>query len=355
MDTPDVVGLTGGFTHSPFPAVDGRLDFRGLPVAPRRPHAAAEPHEVLGEVRDADFSHSVWRASSWHGGAFIGCLFNGAQLGSPTEGSPSFMAVAWARCRFDAAKLYDATFADGTGMADCHFEGTELRGTSFRCLSLLRCRFIGCRFAYAGRHTGPSISDCRLRDCVFEGELRALSLCNVAMHGGAFRGVLLDVSIDPWGDAMYTRHVARDGGEPGQWLPTPFEQVPMQLRGVDFSQARLVAVQWNGYPYLHDCLLPPPQTHCIYANDDAVHQSLLRAAELGVSRALVTCGKDNVASARVILRNGGGRWPFCVSVCPHAVAATRRRSPRSHPCCGRAPRPPHRRRRPRPGKGRPAR
>lgn len=33
--------------------------------------------------------------------------------------------------------------------------------------------------------------------------------------------------------------------------------------------------------------------------------SLLRAAELGVSRALVTCGKDNVASAGVILRNGG--------------------------------------------------
>ena len=33
--------------------------------------------------------------------------------------------------------------------------------------------------------------------------------------------------------------------------------------------------------------------------------SLLRATELGVSRALVTCGKQNVASAGAILRNGG--------------------------------------------------
>jgi predicted acetyltransferase len=33
--------------------------------------------------------------------------------------------------------------------------------------------------------------------------------------------------------------------------------------------------------------------------------SLLRAAELGLSRVLVTCGKQNVASAGVILRNGG--------------------------------------------------
>ncbi len=33
--------------------------------------------------------------------------------------------------------------------------------------------------------------------------------------------------------------------------------------------------------------------------------SLLRAAQLGVSPVLVTCGKDNVASAGVILRNGG--------------------------------------------------
>ena len=33
--------------------------------------------------------------------------------------------------------------------------------------------------------------------------------------------------------------------------------------------------------------------------------SLLRAAALGVSRVLVTCGKQNVASAGVIVRNGG--------------------------------------------------
>ena len=33
--------------------------------------------------------------------------------------------------------------------------------------------------------------------------------------------------------------------------------------------------------------------------------SLLRAAELGVWRVLVTCGKQNVASAGAILRNGG--------------------------------------------------
>lgn len=33
--------------------------------------------------------------------------------------------------------------------------------------------------------------------------------------------------------------------------------------------------------------------------------SLPRAAELGVSHVLVTCGKQNVASAGVILRNGG--------------------------------------------------
>ena len=33
--------------------------------------------------------------------------------------------------------------------------------------------------------------------------------------------------------------------------------------------------------------------------------SLLRAAELGVARVLVTCGQRNVSSAGVILRNGG--------------------------------------------------
>jgi predicted acetyltransferase len=33
--------------------------------------------------------------------------------------------------------------------------------------------------------------------------------------------------------------------------------------------------------------------------------SLLRAAELGLARVLVTCGKQNVASAAVIVRNGG--------------------------------------------------
>ena len=33
--------------------------------------------------------------------------------------------------------------------------------------------------------------------------------------------------------------------------------------------------------------------------------SLLRAAELGLSRVLVTCGKQNVASSGAILRNGG--------------------------------------------------
>lgn len=33
--------------------------------------------------------------------------------------------------------------------------------------------------------------------------------------------------------------------------------------------------------------------------------SLLQAAHLGVERALVTCGKQNVASAAAILRNGG--------------------------------------------------
>ncbi len=201
------------------------------------------------------------------------------------------MATAWDQCCFDTAKLYGVMFDHGTGMTDCHFEGAELRGTGFRCLSLLRCRFIGCRFANAGRNIRPSISDCRLRDCVFEGELRALSLSNVAMQGGAFRGALHDVSIDLWGDALYTRRVANDDGQPGQWLPTPFEQVPMQLRGVDFSQARLVAVQWNGFPYLHECLLPPTQTHCIYVNDEAVHQALQKAATQqwqGAERTIVT-------------------------------------------------------------------
>ena len=33
--------------------------------------------------------------------------------------------------------------------------------------------------------------------------------------------------------------------------------------------------------------------------------SLLRAAHLGVGRALLTCAKQNVASAGVIVRNGG--------------------------------------------------
>lgn len=33
--------------------------------------------------------------------------------------------------------------------------------------------------------------------------------------------------------------------------------------------------------------------------------SVLRAVELGLTRVLVTCGKQNVASARTILRNGG--------------------------------------------------
>ncbi len=33
--------------------------------------------------------------------------------------------------------------------------------------------------------------------------------------------------------------------------------------------------------------------------------SVLRAAELGITRVLVTCGKQNVASAGVIVRNGG--------------------------------------------------
>ena len=36
-----------------------------------------------------------------------------------------------------------------------------------------------------------------------------------------------------------------------------------------------------------------------------LQQSLARAAELGLSRVLVTCGKQNLASARTILRNGG--------------------------------------------------
>jgi predicted acetyltransferase len=36
-----------------------------------------------------------------------------------------------------------------------------------------------------------------------------------------------------------------------------------------------------------------------------LRQSLRRAAELGLSRVLVTCGIQNVASARTIMRNGG--------------------------------------------------
>jgi predicted acetyltransferase len=36
-----------------------------------------------------------------------------------------------------------------------------------------------------------------------------------------------------------------------------------------------------------------------------LQQSLQRAAELGLSRVLVTCGKPNLASANVIVRNGG--------------------------------------------------
>jgi predicted acetyltransferase len=36
-----------------------------------------------------------------------------------------------------------------------------------------------------------------------------------------------------------------------------------------------------------------------------LRQSLHRAAELGLSRVLVTCSKQNVASARTIMRNGG--------------------------------------------------
>lgn len=36
-----------------------------------------------------------------------------------------------------------------------------------------------------------------------------------------------------------------------------------------------------------------------------LRESLRRAAELGLSRVLVTCGKQNVASARAIMRNGG--------------------------------------------------
>lgn len=36
-----------------------------------------------------------------------------------------------------------------------------------------------------------------------------------------------------------------------------------------------------------------------------LQQSLQRAAELGLSRVLITCGKPNIASARVIVCNGG--------------------------------------------------
>ncbi len=36
-----------------------------------------------------------------------------------------------------------------------------------------------------------------------------------------------------------------------------------------------------------------------------LHHSLHRAAELGLSRVLITCCKNNVASARTIVRNGG--------------------------------------------------
>lgn len=36
-----------------------------------------------------------------------------------------------------------------------------------------------------------------------------------------------------------------------------------------------------------------------------LRHSLHRAAELGLSRVLITCGKQNVASARTIVRNGG--------------------------------------------------
>ena len=36
-----------------------------------------------------------------------------------------------------------------------------------------------------------------------------------------------------------------------------------------------------------------------------LQHSLARAAGLGLARVLITCGKKNVASARVILRNGG--------------------------------------------------
>jgi len=36
-----------------------------------------------------------------------------------------------------------------------------------------------------------------------------------------------------------------------------------------------------------------------------LQKSLNRAAQLGMTRVLVTCGKDNVGSAKVIIRNGG--------------------------------------------------
>jgi len=36
-----------------------------------------------------------------------------------------------------------------------------------------------------------------------------------------------------------------------------------------------------------------------------LRQSLVRAAELGLAQVLVTCGKENVASAKSITRNGG--------------------------------------------------
>ena len=38
---------------------------------------------------------------------------------------------------------------------------------------------------------------------------------------------------------------------------------------------------------------------------EILRQTLQRAGEIGLAKALVTCGKNNVASARIITRNGG--------------------------------------------------
>jgi uncharacterized protein YjbI with pentapeptide repeats len=249
--------LLGGesLDDMPLPRIDGRIDLGSLALpepkvvqqwqTPLANVARIEPGGTFRQARwrDFDFSGSKLNSLRFYESELVNCRFDRCQLKDLRLWATTIRDCSFIRANLRESALGVATLEAGplqgrrNKFVGVQFTETDLRGTVYVAAAFESCIFRNAKLVKIGFGTST------FADCQFEGELREVIF---------------------WRSDLFTR------GFPEDAFP------PNEMKNVDFSNARLLDVEFRGLN-LDQVRLPNDTEHIVIEHFADVLDELLGA------------------------------------------------------------------------------